>query len=123
MLLLAIRFIVELLGLAGLAYWGAVPPTETVPRVVLGIGAPLVLAVVWAIVVAPKARNPLSVRVRGLIGTALLVLVAAMIAAAGQPGWGSTFAVVVVVDQALILALGLDDMASTIGAMTPKETN
>ena len=120
MLLLAIRFLVELLGLAGLAYWGATTPAETVPRIALGIGAPLALAVLWGLVMAPKARNPLPLRVRGLLGTALLVLVAGAVAAAGQPGWGIAFAVVVVVDQALILALGLDDFATTMGAVLPE---
>jgi hypothetical protein len=121
--LLAIRFIVELLGLAGLAYWGAAASTDPVARIALSIGAPLVLAVVWALIVAPKADNPLSLRARGLIGTAVLVLVAGALAAAGQPEWGIAFAVVVVVDQSLILVLGFDDAARTMAAMAHLGSN
>jgi hypothetical protein len=108
MLLLAIRFLVELAGVAALAFVGATAPSDPVLRVVLGISAPLALVVIWALAVAPKADNPLPLRARELIGTGLLVLVAAALVVTGQPGWGIALAGVVLVDQALILATGAD---------------
>jgi hypothetical protein len=115
MLLLAIRFLVELIGVAALAFVGATAPGETLWRVVLGIGAPLALVVVWALLIAPKARNPLQLRVRSLLGTGLLVLVGVALAVAGQPGWGFAFAGLVVADQVLILILNVDGLAAAIG--------
>ena len=123
MLFLAIRFLVEVLGLIGLGYWGVTAPVDTPWRIGLGIGAPLVLAIVWALVVAPNADNPLPLRARELIGTALLVLVAGMLVPAGQPGWGIALAAVVIVDQALILVAGAPGGAATIGATATKGSN
>lgn len=120
MLLLAVRFLAEILGLLGLGYWGATASVGTPWRVVLGIAAPLALAIVWALVVAPKADNPLSLRTRELIGTALLVLVAGMLALAGQPGWGIAFAAVVIADQALVLVLDVPGTVGTIGSTAMK---
>ncbi len=108
MLILAIRFLAELAGVAALGFVGATVPGETPLRVALGIGAPLALIVVWAIIVAPNARNRLPLRVRSLIGTALLVAVGGLLTIAGQPAWGIALVAVVLVDEALSIALGLD---------------
>ena len=119
MLLLAVRFLVELLGFGALALMGATAPSESVWRVVLGIGAPLAFAIAGGLGAAPKAQNGLSLRARSLIGTLLLVGVAVLVALTGQPGWGIAFAAVVVIDQALILAFNLDDVALTLAATAP----
>ena len=120
MLLLAIRFLLELVGLGAFAFVGATVPSEPVLRVVFGIGTPLALAVVWALVAAPKADNPLPLRARSLLGSALLVGVGLTLVLAGQPAWGIGFAIAVVVDQALIVLLGLDESATTIEALATK---
>jgi hypothetical protein len=109
MIFLAIRFLAELAGVAALAVIGATVPDATAARIALGVGLPLALIVVWGLVAAPKARNGLSQRTRQLIGTALLAGVGVALALAGHPGWGIGLAVIVVADQALVLALGLDD--------------
>lgn len=114
--LLAIRFLAELLGVGALGYLGATVPAQTAWRVVLGIGAPLALIAVWSVVVAPRAHNPIPPRARELIGTALLVLVAAALALAGQPGWGTALAATVVLDQILLLALNIDQTAIALRA-------
>jgi hypothetical protein len=108
MVLLATRLIVELLGVAALGFWGAHASVDAPLRIALAIGSPVALVVLWAVVVAPKAHNPIPLRARGLIGTGLLVLVAVALASAGQPGWAVVFAGVVVADEALILALEPD---------------
>jgi hypothetical protein len=120
MLLLAIRFAVEVLGVIGLGYLGATVPAGFAPRLALGIGAPLALLAVWSLVVAPKARNPIPVRARELIGTALLVAVALALALAGQPGWGAGLAAIATADQILILAFDADGLAATLGANAPQ---
>jgi hypothetical protein len=121
LLLLASRFLVELVGVASLAYVGAVMPGEVPLRIALGIGLPLALIALWALVVAPQAANPIPRRVRELIGTALLVLVAGSLAVAGQPGWGTALAAVVVADQALLLLLGTGHGAASLAHIAGQE--
>lgn len=115
MFLLVIRFAAEIAGLVALGFVGATVPSAPVLRIALGVGLPLALAVIWARVAAPKAHNPLPQRARQLVGTALLVAVGVILALAGQTGWGIGLAAIVLADQALLLALGLDDAAAAFG--------
>ena len=103
---LALRFALELFGVGAVAYWGF----QT--SIALGIAAALGLILVWAVVVAPKARNPLTQSKRSLIGTVLLVLAAFVLATAGHPAVALAFAGVVLLNQALLIHLGGDAAAS-----------
>lgn len=105
MLVLATRFIVELVGVAAVAWLGAAAPVPGPARIVLAIAAPLVLVVTWGVVVAPNASNPLPLQVRELLGTGILVAVAAGLALAGHALPAAAYAAVVLADQALLLAL------------------
>jgi Protein of unknown function (DUF2568)/EamA-like transporter family len=51
----------------------------------LGIGAPLLAAIVWGALVAPKARWPLPLQVRLVIELLLFASAAGALAVAGQP--------------------------------------
>jgi Protein of unknown function (DUF2568) len=105
---LAIRFVVELLGIAAVAYWGWQTGPEGIGRVVLAVSAAVVLIVVWALVVAPKADNPLSQQVRDIIGTVLLLVAAGGVAAAGEPTLAMVFAAVIVIDWLAMVVIGPD---------------
>lgn len=52
---LGIRFILELCVLASLGYWGFQAGNSALQKALLGIGAPLAVAIVWSLFVAPKA--------------------------------------------------------------------
>lgn len=56
---LALRFALELVTLAVLAWTGASADGGTAVRIILAIGLPLVLIVIWALVMAPNARRRL----------------------------------------------------------------
>jgi hypothetical protein len=116
MLLLAIRFLAELAGIAALVLVGATAPVQPWLRVVLAIGGPAVLALAWATVVAPRAVNPVPQQVRQLIGTGLLLVVAGLLVATGHPEWGIGYAAVVAIDQLLIIALHPDRQETGAGA-------
>jgi hypothetical protein len=105
---LAIRFIVELVGVGALAYSAYQVPLDGVARIAVTVAAPLTLVVVWAIVVAPNATNALTQPQRAAIGTGLLVLVAGALAAAGQPVPAAVLGVVVVLNWLLGIVLGQD---------------
>ena len=117
---LAIRSIVELLGVVALAYWGWQTGPEGIGRIVLAVGAAVALIVVWAFVVAPKADNALSQPVRDIIGTVLLLMAAGGLAAAGQPGLGVVFAAVVVIDWLATVVIGPDALRALRPSTAPR---
>jgi len=81
---LTVRFLCELAMLAALAYWGF-RAGDGVGAWVLGIGAPLLAAVVWGAWVAPKARWPVPIPTRVLLELILFGAAAGALAIAGQP--------------------------------------
>jgi hypothetical protein len=103
---LAIRFLIELIGIGAVGYWGFQAIDHELGRIALGIGAALALIVVWGLLIAPKATNPLTQPQRDLIGTGLLLLAAGALALAGQPGLALAFAAVVLIDWLIMIVLG-----------------
>ena len=80
---LTARFLCELAMLAALAFWGYVVG-EGPWAWLLGVGAPVLAAVVWGAFVAPKARVPVPASVRVQIELVLYAVAAVGLAAAGQ---------------------------------------
>ncbi|GAA1796951.1 YrdB family protein [Planosporangium flavigriseum] len=56
---LALRFALELAGLAAFGYWGFVAGSGLQLKVLLGLGTPVVAAVLWGLFAAPKAAVPM----------------------------------------------------------------
>jgi hypothetical protein len=52
---LLLRFLLELFALGALGYWGFKTGNETIAKIGLGVGAPLVAAVVWGAFLSPRA--------------------------------------------------------------------
>lgn len=102
---LAGRFLLELAGVAALVWWGIKAGTDDISRAGLALLAGGGLVVVWALVVAPKARNPLSPLTRWLIGTVLLMVAAVALWTVGEEELAILFAVLVGIDTAVILWL------------------
>jgi hypothetical protein len=103
---LVLRFIVEVLGIAALAYAGFHIPGSALVKAVAGIGAPLVLIIVWALVVAPNTSNGLQQVHKDLIGTVLLLLAAGALALTGRSALGIGFAILVGSNAALMFTFG-----------------
>jgi hypothetical protein len=114
---LAIRFLAELGGIAAIAYAGFQVAAPTPVRAAAAAGAALALVGIWWLVVAPNTANGLSQPQKDLIGTAILLLAAGALAAAGQTGLAVAFAIVVALNAALLFVFGqeareaLDGMA------------
>jgi hypothetical protein len=81
---LTVRFLCELAMLAALAYSGFTVG-DGIGAWLLGVGAPLVAAVVWGAWVAPKARRPVPIPTRVVIELVLFAVAAGALAVAGQP--------------------------------------
>jgi hypothetical protein len=102
---LAGRFLLELAGVAALVWWGVKVGTDDISRAGLALLAGGGLVVIWALVVAPKARNPLSPMTRWLIGTVLLMVAAVALWSVGEEELAVLFAVLVGIDTAVLLWL------------------
>ena len=99
---LTLRFILELAGIAAFGIWGLAVSSNPI----VAIGAVAAAIVVWALVVAPKTRNGLSQSQKDVVGTAILLVAAVALVAAGNAVAGVVFGVVVVVNAAVLAALG-----------------
>ena len=102
---LTLAFLLELCALAALGYWGVSVGGGLVTKAALGLGAPLLAAVLWGLFAAPRA--PESVPLVGL-GVKFIVFGSAVVAlyATGHRTLAIVFAVIVVANGALI-RLGL----------------
>ena len=103
---LAIRFLLELCVLAAVGYWGLKTGSGWFAKILLGIGVPLLIAVIWGTFGAPKANMQLH-------GSKLVVLeiivfgsgVAALFATKNNPlAWA--FAVIIVINRILMFVWG-----------------
>jgi hypothetical protein len=100
---LVLRFLLEVAGVAALVWWGIKVGTDDISRAGLAIIAGGALIVIWALVVAPKARNPLPPITRWLIGTVLLMVAAVALWTVGPQELAILFAVLVAIDTVVLL--------------------
>jgi len=97
----ALRFLLELVVLASLGYWG-VQSKSLLLKAGLGVGAPLLVAVLWAVFGSPHAPIP-------LVGWSHLLLELAVFGSgplalylAGQPAWAGMLGVILVLNRVLM---------------------
>jgi hypothetical protein len=103
---LALRFSLELAALVALGYWGFHADRGTLAKVGLGLGAPLLAAVVWAVFGAPKSDHHLTGGWYILLEAVVFGSATIALAAARQTTLAAVFAVVVVVNAVLLRVLG-----------------
>ncbi|CAI6086616.1 YrdB family protein [Cohnella sp. JJ-181] len=102
MLNLALRFALELAMLAALGYWGFKADLAPVLRWLLGIGAPILAAIVWGAFLSPKASVPLDGSLKLAIELAVFCLAAGALYAAGRPAGAAALLAVWAVNRILI---------------------
>jgi hypothetical protein len=98
---LALAFVLELCALAALGYWGVWVGGAQLTKAALGIGAPLLAAILWGLFAAPRA--PVSVPLVGL-GVKVIVFGSAVAAlyTTGHRGLAIAFGVLVVLNSVLV---------------------
>jgi hypothetical protein len=104
---LALRFLLELGGLAAAGYSayqlaGGAGPIHWLDAAI----AIAAIAILWSLVVAPKTANGLSQPHKNVIGTIVLVLAAAGLALAGQVAAAFGFGGLVIANAAFLIVLG-----------------
>lgn len=98
---LALAFALELCALAALVYWGVHLGEGTLAKTALGVGAPLVAAILWGIFAAPRA--PVSVPVLTYAAKTLVFgTAAAALAATGHGQLAIVFLCVVFLNLVLL---------------------
>lgn len=96
-----VRLLVEVFALASLAFWGFVAwPFPW--NIVVGIGAPVILALVWALFVSPKAVIRVHPFVRAIVELLLYVAVTVVWWELDQPWVGIVFAVIAVAQGVIV---------------------
>jgi hypothetical protein len=105
---LAVRFLLELCGLAAAAYWGSQVSSSTVLNVIVAIAAPLVLATVWGIWLAPRAARRLHPPARTLLELAVLGAAVAALLAAGESLLALILAAAAILNGVLLHVWDLD---------------
>jgi hypothetical protein len=103
---LTVRFILELCGLAALAYGGFTVGQGTVMKLALGLGLPLMFGFVWGRYRVPNDPGPATVAISGrlrlLIEVATWAAAAIALLAAGQPTLALIFALAVMINNVMM---------------------
>lgn len=102
---LTVRLLCELGLLVALAVWGFHTGTGMAAKVALGLGAPLLAAVIWGLWVAPASRRRLADPARLAVEVLLFAAGVAALAAAGYVLVAVIFAVVVAANIILVRTL------------------
>ena len=103
---LGLRFLLELAMLAALCAWGFVVGPNPVARVGLGLGAPVLAAVLWGTFLSPRAAVVLPGPARVAMELVLFAAATLALVAAGRPGLAVAFALLVVLNEVLVAAFG-----------------
>jgi hypothetical protein len=99
---LGLRFALELCLLAAFGYWGFQLERGWLVRIVVGIGVPLLVAVVWGMFIAPKALNLLAEPGRFLLELLLFALGAGVLWLAGRTSLGAALLITFLINRALM---------------------
>lgn len=100
---LALRFLLELCALGAWGYWGFQTGQGWSMRILLGLGAPLLAAVVWGIFLAPASDRRLQGQWSLLLELVILGGAAVALAVAGRPTLAVAFALVTIVNRLLMV--------------------
>ena len=109
---LALAFFMELWLLFALGYWGFHTGNGIIAQIALGIGAPLLAAVVWGIFMAPRAVVKVSRPVHLMLYVVIFGIATLALATAGQPTQALIFAVLAAVTKAVALAFERRELAT-----------
>jgi hypothetical protein len=103
---LLVRFLLELCMLGAVGYWGFKTGDGAAMKALLGVGTPLLMAVVWGTFISPKATVELPARAWIALQAVLFGVAAAALATLASPALAASFLLVVVANGALMGALG-----------------
>lgn len=95
---LALRFILEICALVSLGYWGFHSDKGYMVKILLGIGSPLLMAIIWGTFVSPKAPIPIRGIRRLLLELIIFGFATLSLYNAGHPVLTLIFAILVILN-------------------------
>ncbi len=98
----ALRFLLELCALAALGFWGWQTGRTLLEKIGLGVGAPLLAAVVWGLFVAPKASILVPGAVRLIIEVGIFSLAVLGLLATSRPHLALALGIAYVIHRGLL---------------------
>ncbi|MGE5463471.1 MAG: YrdB family protein [Syntrophothermus sp.] len=98
---LLVRFLLELCMLAAVGYWGFKTHSSWALKILLGIGLPILIAVIWGWLMAPRSAHRLSGIPFLVMDILLLGAGALALYASGLVNLAWIYAVVLIVSEAL----------------------
>ena len=98
----ALAFILELAMLAAFGYWGFHGDKSLLAKWILGIGLPVITAVIWGMYLAPRAAHRLGNISGNLLSLILFLCGAAALLYTGHTSLAIIFAVTAIVNRFLI---------------------
>ncbi|MCI4062916.1 YrdB family protein [Micromonospora sp. R77] len=105
-LLSTLAFLLELAMLAAAGWWGFTLDAGWPVRLVAGIGAPLLIAVVWGVFCSPRAAVALPAPGKLAVQAACFVTGGVLLALAGHPVPATLLVVLWAVDKTLLRLAG-----------------
>jgi len=100
---LLVRFLLELCMLAAVGYWGFKTQSSLTMKIILGIGLPLLLIVLWSLFVAPRAVYPVQGVSHVVLSLILLGSGAVALFASGKTSLGWIYLIVLILNQILLM--------------------
>jgi len=92
----------ELCALGAFSYWGFHMNKGWLINTVLGIGAPLLVAIFWGTFIAPKATFPATIPFRILLQLIVFALASTALFAAGRSKLAIIFGCIVLIEMILM---------------------
>lgn len=103
---LVLRFILEMLALVAFGYWGFMIGRGMIEKIGIGIGAPLLAALVWGMFCSPGAPMPVSGLLRLILELTIFGLATAALYTSGHPTMAIIFGLTVVINRFLMYVWG-----------------
>jgi hypothetical protein len=100
---LAVRFLLELCMLAAVAFWGFKTQNGWLMKILLGIGLPLLIAVIWGMLLAPRATHRLSGVPYYALELVLFSTGAFSLFAGGAPTLGWAYTITLIINTILLV--------------------
>ncbi|MBS4204142.1 YrdB family protein [Bacillus sp. FJAT-49754] len=99
---LFLRFLLELCALAVYGYWGFKTGNTGITKGILGIGTPLVIAIIWGLFGSPKATIPLSAPLHLLLEIFVFLIPVVLLFLLGTVGSAWIFGCIVILNRILM---------------------
>lgn len=113
---LTIRFALELVALGAFGYWGWTLDAPTAMRVVAAVSLPVLVAVLWGLFIAPRARFPTGRVGQSGLGLVVFLAAASALYQRGKASEAIVFGLVATASSLLLFMLPSTSLSQAGGA-------